>query len=104
MKGKQIKASSISYHYECITLLIFFFYSVQFLKSLVSMTKAKKVLELGLFTGCAALAIAETLPEDGVLCSCEMLPYCVDLARSLVDKSPHGKKIHIITGGEVFLY
>ena len=35
------------------------------------MTKAKKVLELGLFTGCAALAIAETLPDDGVVYSCE---------------------------------
>ena len=66
------------------------------------MTKAKKVLELGLFTGCAALAIAEALPEDGIVYSCELLPYCVELARSLVDKSPHGKKIHILTGGYMF--
>ena len=62
------------------------------------MTKAKKVLELGLLTGCSALAIAEALPNHGVLYSCEMLPYCVELARSLVDKSPHGKKIHILSG------
>ena len=62
------------------------------------MAKAKKVLEIGCFTGCGALSFAEALPDDGVVYSCEMLPYVAELARSFVDKSPHGNKIHIMTG------
>ncbi|XP_033759050.1 caffeoyl-CoA O-methyltransferase-like [Pecten maximus] len=69
-----------------------------FLKTLISMSNAKKVLELGLFTGCGALTIAEALPVDGSVTSCEIVPYVQDLARTFVDKSPHGKKV-IIKGG-----
>lgn len=36
-----------------------------FFKSLVSIAGAKEVLEVGMFTGTTALAIAEALPEDG---------------------------------------
>ncbi|KAK3096773.1 hypothetical protein FSP39_003140 [Pinctada imbricata] len=71
---------------------------VQFLKSVVSMVKAKRILELGLFTGCGSLALAEALPDDGVVYSCELEPYLKDLARSLIDKSPHGKKVKIQQG------
>ncbi|KAK3084299.1 hypothetical protein FSP39_011259 [Pinctada imbricata] len=71
---------------------------VQFLKSLISIVKPKRVLELGLFTGCAALAIAEALPADGVVYSCELQPYVIDVARGLIDKSPHGKKVNILKG------
>ncbi|XP_033735965.1 caffeoyl-CoA O-methyltransferase-like [Pecten maximus] len=69
-----------------------------FLKILVSMSNAKKVLEVGLFTGCGALTIAEALPADGTVVSCEILPYIQDLARSYLDKSPHGKKVTIKGG------
>ncbi|XP_060079583.1 uncharacterized protein LOC132558973 [Ylistrum balloti] len=69
-----------------------------FLKTLVSMSNSKKVLEVGLFTGCGALTIAEALPVDGTVVSCEILPYIQDLARSYLDQSPHGKKV-IIRGG-----
>ena len=37
----------------------------QALKFLVGMTRARRVLELGMFTGYSALAIAEALPDDG---------------------------------------
>ncbi|OWF43374.1 caffeoyl-CoA O-methyltransferase 2-like [Mizuhopecten yessoensis] len=69
-----------------------------FLKTLVSMSNAKRVLEVGLFTGCGALTMAEALPADGVVVSCELLPYLQDLARGYLDQSPHGKKV-IIKGG-----
>ena len=36
-----------------------------FFKSLVSIAGAKEVLEVGMFTGTTALAIAEALPADG---------------------------------------
>ena len=78
--------------------IIFFFVSAQFLKTLVSISRAKRVLELGLFTGCASLAIAEALPNDGIVYSCEVEPYIVDFARSLLDKSKHGRKVKIMKG------
>ncbi|XP_060072824.1 probable caffeoyl-CoA O-methyltransferase 2 [Ylistrum balloti] len=69
-----------------------------FLKTLTSIANAKRVLEVGLFTGCAALAIAEALPADGKVISCEIGKYVGDVARKLVDQSPHGKKIDIMIG------
>ncbi|XP_060079850.1 O-methyltransferase MdmC-like [Ylistrum balloti] len=69
-----------------------------FLKTIISLSNAKKVLELGLFTGCGALTIAEALPADGSVTSCEIAPYVKDLARKFMDKSPHGKKVTIKIG------
>ena len=39
-----------------------------FLKSLVRLTQAKTVLEVGMFTGTSSLAMAEALPTDGKVC------------------------------------
>ncbi|XP_034325583.2 O-methyltransferase MdmC [Magallana gigas] len=70
----------------------------QFLRSLSSLGNARRVLELGLFTGCTALALAESIPEDGKVVSCELDPYIADLARSLLDKTECGKKVDIMLG------
>ncbi len=42
------------------------------LSMLVAATGAKKVLEIGVFTGYSALAIATSLPEDGRLIACDV--------------------------------
>lgn len=65
---------------------------------LVHMSRAKRILEIGMFTGYGALSMAEGLPEDGCLVACELEPYLKDFARPLFDKSPHGKKITVKTG------
>lgn len=70
----------------------------QVLKMLVHMTKAKRVLEIGMFTGYGALSMAEALPENGRLIACELEPYLKDFAQPIFDKSPHGKKITVKTG------
>lgn len=70
----------------------------QFLQHVVSMTKAKRVLEIGMFTGYAALACAEVLPEDGEVVTCEFDPYLEGVARGFFSRSPHGKKIEIKIG------
>lgn len=62
------------------------------------MTKAKRVLEIGMFTGYTALAMAEALPEDGEVVTCELDPFLEGLAREFFEKSPHAKKITIKTG------
>ncbi|XP_067316289.1 uncharacterized protein zgc:113054 isoform X1 [Pseudorasbora parva] len=70
----------------------------QVLKMLVHMSKAKRVLEIGMFTGYGALSMAEALPENGQLIACELEPYLKDFAQPIFDQSPHGKKITVKTG------
>lgn len=70
----------------------------QLLKMFVHMTRAKSVLEIGLFTGYSALAMAEALPTDGRLVACEVDPYAAEFAKSVFQTSPHGDKIHVELG------
>ncbi len=67
----------------------------QLLKMLVSISKSKQVLEIGVFTGYSALAIAESLPADGYLVACEVDEYAAKFARECFDFSEHGQKIEL---------
>jgi caffeoyl-CoA O-methyltransferase len=67
----------------------------QLLKMLVSISKSKRVLEVGMFTGYSALAIAEALPDDGYLLACEVDEYVSQFAINCFAVSPHGKKIEV---------
>lgn len=64
-----------------------------FLRLLVRMINARRVLEIGTFTGYSALAMAEGLPDDGELITCDMDPEATAMARKYWAQSPHGKKI-----------
>lgn len=70
----------------------------QALKMFVHMTGAKRILDIGLFTGYSALAMAEALPADGSLVACEVDPYAASFAQSLFQGSPHGQKIQVKLG------
>jgi caffeoyl-CoA O-methyltransferase len=63
------------------------------LKFLVRLSGAKRVLEIGTFTGYSALAMAEGLPEDGIVVTCDVDPKATAIARSFWERSPHGRKI-----------
>ncbi|MEP1080251.1 class I SAM-dependent methyltransferase [Leptolyngbya sp. PL-A3] len=67
----------------------------QALKMFVAMTRSRRILDIGMFTGYSALAMAEALPQDGTLLACEVDSYVAGLARELFDRSPHGGKIEI---------
>ena len=69
-----------------------------FLKLLVKISGAKRVLEIGTFTGYSALAIAEGLPDDGVLITCDKDKKTSEIAQQFWEKSEHGKKITQILG------
>lgn len=69
-----------------------------FLRMLVAIAGAKRVLEIGTFTGYSALAMAEALPEGGELITCDVDPHATGIAQSFFDRSPHGKKIKIRMG------
>uniref|UniRef100_A0A673YJT3 D-arabinitol 2-dehydrogenase [ribulose-forming] n=1 Tax=Salmo trutta TaxID=8032 RepID=A0A673YJT3_SALTR len=79
---------------ECITGHV----EGQTLKMLVHMSKAKRILEIGMFTGYGALSMAEALPEDGSLVACEIEQYLKEFAKPIFDRSPHGKKITVKIG------
>jgi caffeoyl-CoA O-methyltransferase len=70
----------------------------QFLKMMVMVTGAKRVVEVGTFTGYASLQMAEGLPADGKLTTLDLNPECLALASKYFEKSKHGKKIEIIAG------
>ncbi|MGA9519985.1 MAG: class I SAM-dependent methyltransferase [Myxococcaceae bacterium] len=69
-----------------------------FLRLLVRLTGAKRILEIGTFTGYSALCMAEGLPEDGELITCEVNPKAEAMARRYFGESPHGRKIQIRMG------
>ena len=70
----------------------------RFLKLMVQLTGAKRVLELGMFTGYSALSMAEGLPDDGEIVTCDLDPHCISIAKKFFARSPHGKKIQIKEG------
>lgn len=70
----------------------------QTLKMFVHMTCAKSILDIGMFTGYSALAMAEALPADGHLVACEVDPYVANFAQDLFQGSPHGAKIQVKVG------
>lgn len=70
----------------------------QFLKMLVHAMRATRILEIGLFTGYSALAMAEALPDDGVLIACELDPYAAAFAARAFARSPHQAKIRVEVG------
>lgn len=69
-----------------------------FLRMLVQVTGARRVLEIGTFTGYSALSMAAGLPEDGTLITCDIDPDHARIAQSFFERSPHGKKIHLRIG------
>lgn len=70
----------------------------QTLKMFVHMAAARRVLDIGMFTGYSALAMAEALPAEGCLIACEVDPYAATFAESLFQQSPHGNKIRVELG------
>jgi predicted O-methyltransferase YrrM len=72
-----------------------------FLRLLVRLMQAKRVLEIGMFTGYSALAMAEALPEDGQLISCDVNAETTAMARDYFAASPYGRKIDVKLGPAV---
>jgi caffeoyl-CoA O-methyltransferase len=69
-----------------------------FLKMMVRLVAARRVLEIGTFTGYSALCMAEALPSEGTVITCEIDARAVALARHYHGRSPHGGKIAIRMG------
>jgi len=65
------------------------------LQLLVKISGARNAIEIGTFTGYSALIIAEALPVDGRLITCEANEKHAEIALRYFKKSPHGGKIRL---------
>lgn len=68
----------------------------KFLNMMVSITGAKRVLELGTLSGYSAICMAKALPDDGKLITMEIRDICVDLAEEAVKRAGLQDKIDIL--------
>lgn len=70
----------------------------RFLQLLVFATGARRVLEIGTFSGYSALSMAAGLPADGRIVTCEVDPRHADVARRFVAESAFADRIDIRLG------
>jgi caffeoyl-CoA O-methyltransferase len=68
------------------------------LRFLARLTQARRILEIGMFTGYSSLAWAEGLPPDGQLITLDVDPKTAEIAKRYFSESPHGKKIDLRLG------
>ena len=65
---------------------------------LIKISNTRRAVEIGTFTGYSALVIAEALPQDGILTTCENSKAYADVAQRFFNKSQYGSKIVLKLG------
>jgi caffeoyl-CoA O-methyltransferase len=70
----------------------------RFLEMLVWASGARRVLEIGTYSGYSALAMAAALPDDGELITCDVWEEANEIARRYAAESPHGSKVDFRLG------
>lgn len=68
------------------------------LQTLVFMSSARRVLEIGTFSGYSALSMAAGLPDDGHIVTCELDPRHAELARRRIADSAFADRIEVRLG------
>jgi caffeoyl-CoA O-methyltransferase len=69
-----------------------------FLSFLVFMTRARRVLELGTFTGWSSIAMARALPTDGRLVTCDVNEETTAVARRYAEEAGVAERIDFRVG------
>jgi len=70
----------------------------RFLEMLVWAGGARRVLEIGTYSGYSALSMAAALPDDGELITCDVWEEANEMARRYAAESPDGSKIDFRLG------
>ena len=73
----------------------------QFMALLVQLTGARKILEIGVFTGYSSLALALALPPQGRILGCEISVEYAAIARQFWQKAGVSEKIDVLLGPAV---
>ena len=53
-----------------------------FLQVIIQAIQAKRIVEVGMFTGFSALKMAEVLPDEGIINTCELMQKHIKTAQS----------------------
>ncbi|MHA3701085.1 O-methyltransferase [Jatrophihabitans sp. YIM 134969] len=70
----------------------------QLLKALVRLARATTVLEIGMFTGYSALAMAEAVPPGGRVVALEIDAAVAAFAQQCLDDAPAGDRVEVRVG------
>lgn len=70
----------------------------RFLAMIVGLMQAKKILEIGTFTGYSAICMAEGLTNGGKIISIDINDEVLPIARKAVEQAGMQEKIELITG------
>jgi caffeoyl-CoA O-methyltransferase len=70
----------------------------RFLEILVFGMQARRILEIGTFTGYSSISMAAGMPAGGKIITCELDPAHIELARRHVAASPYSDRIEIREG------
>ena len=70
----------------------------RFLELLVYASQARRVLEIGTFSGYSALSMAAGLPPGGTIVTCEINPAAAEVAGRAVADSPYAGQVDIRLG------
>ena len=70
----------------------------RFLRLMAKLIGARRIIEVGTFGGYSAISMAEALPDDGELFTCDIDPVAIAFARRFFAESEHGKKITLLEG------
>ena len=70
----------------------------RFLKMLVAISGARRILEIGTYTGYSAMSMAEALPADGQMITCEIDERHAAWRASTSPTSPDASKIEVRVG------
>ncbi len=70
----------------------------RFLQWVAQLSGARRIVDIGTFTGYSALAMAEVLPDDGEVLTIERHADHARIAQGFFDRSPHGFKIRLLRG------
>ncbi len=73
----------------------------QFLSLLIKLLNVQRAIEVGVFTGYSSLAVAMSLPEDGLLVACDINKEWTDMARRFWKEADVEKKIQLKLGPAV---
>lgn len=70
----------------------------QFLKMLIKISNAQRILDIGTYVGYSALSMAEALDETGLVISCERREENYLIAKQNVENHPKGEKVKLFFG------
>ena len=70
----------------------------RFLELLVFSSGARRVLEIGTYSGYSALSMAAGLPPDGRIDTCEIDPKHAEVAERYIARSPYARRITVHLG------